>query len=96
MLVAAARLSAIHRKTASTAPMPVTSKPDSEVAVMSPEQGKRELEYQVALLPARGMLQQGLITTEEYLCIETIFQEKYHSVYCGLYPGTLAIPSFQS
>ena len=63
---------------------------------MSPEQGKRELEYQAALIPARGMLKQGLVTPEEYRHIETIFQEKYHSVYCGLYPETLAIPSFQS
>lgn len=63
---------------------------------MSPEQGKRELEYQAALTPARGMLKQGLITPEEYRHIETIFQEKYHSVYCGLYQEPLAIPPFQS
>ncbi len=63
---------------------------------MSPEQGKRELEYQAALIPARGMLEQGLITPEEYRHIETVFQEKYHSIYCGLCPETLAIPSFQS
>ena len=63
---------------------------------MSPEQGKRELDFQVALLPARGMLQQGLITSEEYHRIETIFQEKYLSLYGSLCPESLAIPSFQS
>ena len=63
---------------------------------MSPEQGKWELEYQTALIPARGMLEQGLITQEEYRHIETIFQNKYHSIYGGLCPETLAIPSFQS
>lgn len=63
---------------------------------MSPEQGKRELDFQVALLPARGMLQQGLITSEEYHRIETIFQKKYLSLYSGLCPESLAIPSFQS
>lgn len=63
---------------------------------MSPEQGKRELEYQSALIPARGMLEQGLITPEEYRRIETVFQEKYPSVYGGVCLETLAIPSFQS
>lgn len=63
---------------------------------MSPEQGKRELDFQVALLPARGMLQQGLITSEEYHRIETIFQKKYLSLYGCLCPEALAIPSFQS
>lgn len=63
---------------------------------MSPEQGKRELEYQAALIPARGMLMEGLITPEEYRRIETVFQKKYPSVYGSLRPETLAIPSFQS
>ena len=63
---------------------------------MSPEQGKREIDFQVALLPARGMLQQDLITSEEYHRIETILQKKYLSLYGGLCPESLAIPSFQS
>ena len=63
---------------------------------MSPEQGKRELDYQVAILPARGMLRQGFITLEEYHRIETIFKKKYHPVYGVIGPETLAIPSFQS
>jgi hypothetical protein len=63
---------------------------------MSPEQGKRELDYQAALIPAQEMLKHGLITPEEYRHIETIFQKKYHSIYGGLCPETLAIPSFQS
>lgn len=63
---------------------------------MSPEQGKREFDYQIALLPARGMQQQGLITTEEYRHIETVFQGKYHPIYGEAGVETLAIPSFQS
>ena len=63
---------------------------------MSPEQGKREIDFQVALLPARGLLQQDLITSEEYHRIETILQKKYLSLYSGLSPESLAIPSFQS
>ncbi|MCE5344508.1 MAG: hypothetical protein LLF96_13130 [Eubacteriales bacterium] len=63
---------------------------------MSPEQGKRELAYQVALLPACGMLQQGLITQEEYRRIETIFKGNYHPLYGETCAETLAIPSFQS
>ena len=63
---------------------------------MSPEQGKREFDYQIALLPARGMQQQGLITQEEYRRIETIFKGKYHPLYGETCVKTLAIPSFQS
>ncbi|MDD3881736.1 MAG: hypothetical protein PHI27_05740 [Eubacteriales bacterium] len=63
---------------------------------MSPEQGKREFDYQVALLPARGMLQQELISTEEYRLIETIFKAKYNPLYGDTCPETLAITSFQS
>ena len=63
---------------------------------MSPEQGKREFDYQVALLPARGMLQQGLITTEEYHRIETTFKAKYCPLFGETCAETLAIPSFQS
>ena len=63
---------------------------------MSPEQGKRELDYQVVILPARGMLQQGFITPEEYHRIETIFKVKYRPIFGESCAETLAIPTFQS
>lgn len=45
---------------------------------MSKEQMKREKLYQTTMSMARRMLEDGLISKEEYGIIDTKMQEKYH------------------
>ena len=44
---------------------------------MTPEQMRDDMRYQAALSVAKGMLEKGLITEEEYAKIDTRLLEKY-------------------
>lgn len=61
----------------SIVPMLAISLTDSEVARMSKEQMKREKLYQITMSIAKRMLDDGLISKEEYAIIDTKMQEKY-------------------
>ena len=52
---------------------------------MNPKQAKQELDYHVALSIAKSMLENALITQEEYCQIETIFRAEYLPVFGVLY-----------
>jgi ribonuclease HII len=55
-----------------------TSQIGSEVTVMSSEQMKREKLYQATMSLVRNMLENGLISREEYAVIDTKMREKYN------------------
>ena len=67
----------MDRLIVSTVPMLATSPTDSEVEAMSKEQMKQEKLYQITMSIAKKMLDDGLITKEEYTIIDTKMQEKY-------------------
>ncbi|MDD3880665.1 MAG: hypothetical protein PHI27_00205 [Eubacteriales bacterium] len=52
---------------------------------MSPKQARQELDYRVALSIAKSMLDNKLISREEYCQIETIFRDEYLPVFGALY-----------
>lgn len=51
---------------------------------------QNELMYQATMSIARKMLDDGLITSEEYGQIDTIFREKYAPVFGTLFVDLLA------
>jgi hypothetical protein len=53
---------------------------------MTPEQFKREKNYQTALTIAKSMLERGLVTPEEYSSIDTTLREKYAPSLGTLHP----------
>jgi hypothetical protein len=65
--------------------MPVTSRLALEVFAMSPKQARQELDYHAALSVAKTMLENALITQEEYRQIDTIFRAEYLPVFGSLY-----------
>lgn len=67
----------MERRTESIVPMLAISPTDSEVAGMSKEQMKREKLYQITMSMAKRMLDDGLISKEEYAIIDTEMKEKY-------------------
>jgi hypothetical protein len=52
---------------------------------MSPQQARREIDYHAALSVARTMLENGLITQEEYYQVESVFRAEYLPVFGSLY-----------
>lgn len=52
---------------------------------MSKEEGRREIVYQMTMTAARKMLEQGLITREEYEDFDTTMQQKYAPVFGTLF-----------
>lgn len=44
---------------------------------MKSDEFKRELAYEMTMLTVRKMVENGLISKEEYVEIESIFKEKY-------------------
>lgn len=52
---------------------------------MSKEQLKNEKLYQATMSMVRRMLENGLISEEEYRQIDTMFLEKYHPVFGTLF-----------
>ena len=58
--------------------MSVISQTDSEVEVVSNEKARNERLYQTTMAQVKQLLKQGVISSEEYSHIDTIFREKYH------------------
>ena len=52
---------------------------------MTEIEGKREIIYQMTMSAARRMLEQGLITREEYSEFDTKMQQKYRPIFGGLF-----------
>ncbi len=67
----------MERRTESIVSMLAISPTDSEVAGMSKEQMKMEKLYQITMSMAKRMLDDGLISKEEYAIIDTEMKEKY-------------------
>ena len=69
-----------------TAATPATSPTVSRlVAAMRKEEFRNEKLYQTTMSIARKMLQEGIISEEEYRRIDTIFLEKYKPVFGTLF-----------
>lgn len=64
-------------QTVSIAAMNVISQTDLEVALMTKEAFRNERLYQTTMSKVKNLLNQGLISKEEYKQIDTIFREKY-------------------
>jgi hypothetical protein len=66
--------------------MNATSPPVSKVVMaMSKEEFRNEKLYQTTMHLARKMLDEGIISEEEYRQIDTIFLEKYKPVFGTLF-----------
>lgn len=52
---------------------------------LSKEQFRNENLYETTMLYVKGMLNQGLITADEYRVIETKFRKRYHPIFDGLF-----------
>lgn len=52
---------------------------------MNKEEGRNEIVYQLTMTAARKMLEQGLISREEYEQFDTIMQHKYLPVFGTLF-----------
>ena len=69
-----------------TAATPATSLTVSKVVTaMSKEEFRNEKLYQTTMYLARKMLEEGIISEEEYRQIDTIFLEKYKPVFGTLF-----------
>ena len=53
--------------------------------MMSYEEGKREIIYQMTMSTARQMLEKGLISEEEYKQFDTKMQQKYSPIFGTLF-----------
>ena len=53
--------------------------------MMSYEEGKREIIYQMTMSATRQMLEKGLISEEEYKQFDTKMQQKYKPVFGTLF-----------
>lgn len=51
---------------------------------MNKEEGRREIVFQMTMSAARKMLEQGLITREEYEEFDTKMQQKYRPIFGSL------------
>ena len=63
----------------------VISPTGSEVAMMSKEEFRNEKLYQTTMHLARKMLEEGVVSEEEYRWIDTIFLDKYKPVFGTLF-----------
>ena len=52
---------------------------------MTKEEGRREIVYQMTMTAARKMLENGLISREEYEQFDTIMRQKYSPVFGVLF-----------
>ena len=57
----------------------------SSEETMIPEKGDGEIIYQMTMQAAREMLQQELITREEYLQFDTKMRQKYAPVFGSIF-----------
>ena len=53
--------------------------------MMSQEEGKREIVFQMTMSAARQMLEKGLISEEEYKQFDTKMQQKYIPIFGTLF-----------
>lgn len=53
--------------------------------MMSYEEGKREIIFQMTMSAARQMLEKGLISEEEYKQFDTKMQQKYNPTFGTLF-----------
>lgn len=63
----------------------VISPTASEVVMMSKEEFRNEKLYQTTMHLARKMLEEGVVSEEEYRRIDTIFLDKYKPVFGTLF-----------
>ena len=52
---------------------------------MTPEEGMREINYQMTMSAARQMFEKGWISKEEYLQFDTKMQQKYAPIFGSLF-----------
>ena len=71
--------------TGNTARTNAISRTDSEVAIMSKEEGRREIVYQMTMTAARKMLEEGVVTREEYEKFDTNMRQKYEPIFGSLF-----------
>ena len=64
-------------RTGNIVPMNAISKIVLEVTVMTSEQMQNEVMYQGTMLVAKHLLNQGIISDDEYEQIDTMFRQKY-------------------
>ena len=57
----------------------------SEEFVMCKEEGRREIVFQMTMTAARKMLEEGLITRDDYLQFNTMMCQKYQPVFGVLF-----------
>ena len=53
--------------------------------MMSQEEGKREIVFQMTMSAARQMLEKGLISEDDYKQFDTKMQQKYHPIFGTLF-----------
>ena len=53
--------------------------------MMSQEEGKREMVFQMTMSAARQMLEKGLISEDEYKQFDTKMQQKYRPIFSTLF-----------
>ena len=53
--------------------------------MMSQEEGKREIVFQMTMSAARQMLEKGLISEDEYKQFDTKMQQKYRPIFSTLF-----------
>ena len=53
--------------------------------MMSQEEGKREIVFQMTMSAARQMLEKGLISEDEYKQFDTKMQQKYRPIFGTLF-----------
>ena len=65
--------------------MNVISKTGLEVVTMNKEEGRREIVYQMSMAAVRKMLEEGLISREEYEKFDTKMRQKYEPIFGRLF-----------
>ena len=71
--------------TENTAAMSAISRIDSEVAIVTREQMENEKHYQATMTIAKNLLNEGIISEEEYCQIDTKFKEQYAVTFSTLF-----------
>ena len=71
--------------TANTAAGSVISNIEKVVAAMTKEQFRNEKLYQATMHLARKMVEQGILTEQEYREVDEIFLEKYKPVFGSIF-----------
>ena len=56
-----------------------------EADAMNKEEGRKEIIYQMTMAAAKKMLEEGLITKEQYEQFDTVMRQKYEPVFGDLF-----------